>query len=90
MSKNGSREHSLAQRLSSSVLSRHKISILLVLILGGALRFYHLNGYGLWSDEFVTLMIVSKGTLTGLVRTCLEVPQPMPPLYFLLDKLRGS
>jgi len=87
MSKNGSREHSLAQRLSSSVLSRHKISILLVLILGGALRFYHLNGYGLWSDEFVTLMIVSKGTLTGLVRTCLEVPQPMPPLYFLLDKL---
>ncbi|PYV89822.1 MAG: hypothetical protein DMG05_12625 [Acidobacteria bacterium] len=88
MSKNDAfRKLTLAKRLSFSVLSRHKISILLILILGGVLRFYHLDGYGLWSDEFVTLMIVSKRSLTDLVRTCFQVPQPMPPFYFLLDKL---
>lgn len=50
------------------------------------LRFYHLDGYGLWSDEFVTLLIVSSKSLKELIQTCFEVPQPMPPLYFLANK----
>lgn len=57
-----------------------------VLLLAGSLRFYHLDGYGLWSDEFVTLMIVSTDSYTDLVKLCFEIPQPMPPLYFLLNK----
>ncbi len=54
--------------------------------LAAFLRFYHLDGYGLWSDEFVTLMIVSIKSYSELVKTCFEVPQPMPPLYFALNK----
>jgi hypothetical protein len=50
------------------------------------LRFYHLDGYGLWSDEFVTLLIVSSRSFKELIQTCFEVPQPMPPLYFLASK----
>ena len=57
-----------------------------ILLLAGILRFYHLDGYGLWSDEFVTLMIVSTDSYTDLVKLCFEIPQPMPPLYFLLNK----
>src|SRR5512134_2875155 len=65
-----------------------KIRLLLVaaLALCAFLRFYHLDGYGLWSDEFVTLLIVSSRAFKDLIQTCFEVPQPMPPLYFLADK----
>jgi 4-amino-4-deoxy-L-arabinose transferase-like glycosyltransferase len=63
------------------------VSLLLVLLFGVFLRFYHLDGYGLWSDEFVTLMIVLKSSWLELIRTCFQIPQPMPPLYFLLDRL---
>jgi len=63
------------------------VLLLLVLALGALLRFYHLDGYGLWSDEFVTLMIVSAKSWHELVRTCFEIPQPMPPLYFVLTRL---
>ena len=64
-----------------------RMSLVITLLLGCFLRFYHLDGYGLWSDEFVTLMIVSKTSWLELIRTCFEIPQPMPPLYFLLDRL---
>lgn len=57
-----------------------------LLLLAGSLRFYHLDGYGLWSDEFVTLMIVSTDSYADLIKLCFEIPQPMPPLYFLLNK----
>jgi|GEM_PF-2108295 4-amino-4-deoxy-L-arabinose transferase-like glycosyltransferase len=62
-------------------------SLLLVLLLACWLRFYRLDGYGLWSDEFVTLMIVSKARWLELVQTCFKIPQPMPPLYFILERL---
>ncbi|MFN8009181.1 MAG: glycosyltransferase family 39 protein [Terriglobia bacterium] len=57
-----------------------------VFCLAAFLRFYHLDGYGLWSDEFVTLMIVSADPYHQVLRLCFEIPQPMPPLYFLLEK----
>ena len=60
--------------------------LLLTLALCAFLRFYHLDGYGLWSDEFVTLLIVSSSSFQELVQTCFDVPQPMPPLYFLANK----
>src|SRR4030095_14558316 len=60
--------------------------LLLMLVLCAFLRFYHLDGYGLWSDEFVTLLIVSSRSFKDLIQTCFEVPQPMPPLYFLANK----
>ena len=65
-----------------------KIRSLLILTLSlcGFLRLYHLDGYGLWSDEFVTLLIVSAKSFRELIQTCFEVPQPMPPLYFLANK----
>ncbi|MCI0420061.1 MAG: glycosyltransferase family 39 protein [Acidobacteria bacterium] len=60
--------------------------LILALVLCAFLRFYQLDGYGLWSDEFVTLMIVSSKSYQELIQTCFEVPQPMPPFYFLANK----
>ncbi len=65
---------------------RTRLLLLLTLALCAFLRFYHLDGYGLWSDEFVTLLIVSSSSFQELVQTCFDVPQPMPPLYFLANK----
>ena len=65
---------------------RTRLLLLLTLALCAFLRFYHLDGYGLWSDEFVTLLIVSSSSFKELVQTCFDVPQPMPPLYFLANK----
>jgi Dolichyl-phosphate-mannose-protein mannosyltransferase len=65
---------------------RTRVLLLLTLALCAFLRFYHLDGYGLWSDEFVTLLIVSSSSFKELVQTCFDVPQPMPPLYFLANK----
>jgi 4-amino-4-deoxy-L-arabinose transferase-like glycosyltransferase len=81
---------SLAKTISRSILVEEKISVLVILALGGFLRLYHLDGYGLWSDEFVTEMIVSKDSLLDMVKTCFEIPQPMPPFYFLIDRLAVS
>ncbi len=66
---------------------RSHFLVALIIVLGGFLRFYHLNSYSLWSDEFVTLMIVSKSSYLDLIKTCFEVPQPMPPFYFLINKV---
>jgi uncharacterized membrane protein len=63
-----------------------RLVLILILTLAAFFRFYHLDGYGLWSDEFVTLMIVSKRSCAELIKTCFEIPQPMPPLYFLVNK----
>jgi 4-amino-4-deoxy-L-arabinose transferase-like glycosyltransferase len=65
---------------------RTRLILLLTLALCAFLRFYHLDGYGLWSDEFVTLLIVSSSSFKELIQTCFDVPQPMPPLYFLANK----
>ncbi len=77
-----------SHRLNESSVSRTAlwIGVGTILLLAGSLRFYHLNGYGLWSDEFVTLMIVSTDSYTDLIKLCFEIPQPMPPLYFVLNK----
>lgn len=66
---------------------KSRLVLALILLLGAFLRLFRLNGYGLWSDEFVTLMIVSKQSYDELIRTCFDIPQPMPPLYFALNKL---
>ncbi|HET6961904.1 MAG TPA: hypothetical protein VFJ27_05395, partial [Terriglobia bacterium] len=34
----------------------------------------------------MTLLIVSSKSIKELIQTCFEVPQPMPPLYFLANK----
>ena len=65
---------------------RTRLLVILALALCAFLRFYHLDGYGLWSDEFVTLLIVSSNSFKDLIQTCFDVPQPMPPLYFLVNK----
>jgi uncharacterized membrane protein len=65
---------------------RIRLLLIATLALCAFLRFYQLDGYGLWSDEFVTLLIVSSSSFKDLVQTCFEVPQPMPPLYFLANK----
>ena len=65
---------------------RIRLLLIATSALCGFLRFYHLDGYGLWSDEFVTLLIVSAKSFKELIQTCFEVPQPMPPLYFLANK----
>ena len=65
---------------------RIRLLLMVTLALCVFLRFYHLDGYGLWSDEFVTLLIVSSRSFKELIQTCFEVPQPMPPLYFLASK----
>ena len=67
-------------------LMKTRLPLILALALCAFLRFYHLDGYGLWSDEFVTLLIVSSKSFKDLIQTCFEVPQPMPPLYFLANK----
>jgi len=69
-----------------ATLMKIRLLLILTLALCGLLRFYHLDGYGLWSDEFVTLLIVSSKSFKDLIQTCFEVPQPMPPLYFLANK----
>ena len=75
------------KRWSQDQRGRNALSLILLVALACFLRFYHLDGYGLWSDEFVTLMIVSKSSWLELIRTCFKIPQPMPPLYFILDRL---
>jgi uncharacterized membrane protein len=67
---------------------RHTILLTLAMILlfGGFLRFYRIDGYGLWSDEFVTLQLAQNASYTSLIRDCFVIPQPIPPLYFLLTK----
>ena len=65
---------------------RFRLLLILTLALCAFLRFYQLDGYGLWSDEFVTLVIVSSKSFKDLIQTCFEVPQPIPPFYFLADK----
>jgi len=81
-----SNDFSSGRRGLSQVLALKSI-LAGILLLGCFLRFYHLDGYGLWSDEFVTLMIVSKSSCLELIRTCFKIPQPMPPLYFILNRL---
>ena len=65
---------------------RIRLLLMVTLALCAFLRFYHLDGYGLWSDEFVTLLIVSSKSFKEVIQTCFEVPQPIPPLYFLANK----
>ena len=60
---------------------------MLTLILAGFLRFYLLDLFGLSSDEFATLMIVSKHSFEDIIETCFVIPQPVPPFYFLFCKL---
>src|SRR5262245_47406177 len=69
------RQPSGHQRRISSHPMRIRLVLTLALALCVFLRFYRLDGYGLWSDEFVTLLIVSSQTFEEVVRTCFEVPQ---------------
>ncbi len=55
------------------------------MLLGAALRFYHLDDKSLWYDELGTAMYTAPDkSLLEVVRSPLEVPViPAPPLYFL-------
>ena len=64
-----------------------KLLLILILFVGGFLRLGHLNAYGLWSDEFVTLQLTQNASYSALIHDCFVIPQPIPPLYFLLTKL---
>jgi mannosyltransferase len=56
--------------------------LLLLTVLGGALRVYRLGANSLWVDEFATLKIVSR-PFAEILRTTAEV-NFCPPLYFWL------
>lgn len=61
--------------------------IILLVLLGGIIRFYGLDGKSLWRDEVETFIIASEdyGRLTEL---SLEMPYiPVPPLYFYATRL---
>jgi hypothetical protein len=58
-----------------------------IVLVGAFLRFYQIDGYGLWSDEFVTLQLADKASYGEVIRSCFEIPQPIPPLYFLAVKM---
>jgi tetratricopeptide (TPR) repeat protein/4-amino-4-deoxy-L-arabinose transferase-like glycosyltransferase len=63
--------------------------LILLLLLGAALRLYQLDGKGLWYDELGTALYTApEKPLRGVVRGPLEVPViPAPPLYFLTTYL---
>ena len=61
--------------------------LVLTLIIAGLLRFSLMELFGLSSDEFATLMIISKHSFGSIIQTCFLIPQPIPPFYFLLCKL---
>jgi 4-amino-4-deoxy-L-arabinose transferase-like glycosyltransferase len=69
------------------LLRKHPAPLVLTLIVAGFLRFYLLGFFGLSSDEFVTLMIVSKHSFDKIIETCFVISQPVPPFYFLLCEL---
>ncbi len=60
---------------------------MLTLVVAGFLRFYLVDRFGFSSDEFATLMIVSKESFDAIIETCFVISQPVPPFYFLLCKL---
>jgi 4-amino-4-deoxy-L-arabinose transferase-like glycosyltransferase len=64
-----------------------KLLLVAILLVGGFLRFGHLDAYGLWSDEFVTLQLTQNASYRALIHDCFVIPQPIPPLYFLITKL---
>ena len=66
--------------------SKVKLLLLLILLIAACLRFTLVDFFGLSSDEFATLMIVSRPSFKSVLQTSLVVPQPLPPLYFLLNK----
>ena len=68
-------------------LRKHPAPLVLTLIVAGFLRFSLLDLFGLSSDEFATLMIVSKESFHDIIETCIVISQPVPPFYFLLCKL---
>jgi hypothetical protein len=78
--------HAILQPLMRTKGFKRYLPLLLILVLGAFLRFYQMDGFGLWSDEFVTLQLATQPTYPAVVRTCFAIPQPIPPLYFLLEK----
>ena len=68
-------------------LRKHPAPLVLTLIVAAFLRFSLLDLFGFSSDEFATLMIVSKESFHDIIETCIVISQPVPPFYFLLCKL---
>ena len=57
-----------------------------VLCLAGFLRFYRIDGYGLWSDEFVTLLIFFHPILVGIDPILLRTSPAHAPSLFPVDQ----
>lgn len=64
----------------SGFVSRH--ALLLIVCLGGALRFGTIGTQGFWLDEQATLSVIQNGPLDLL--KAVQVGESNPPLYYLL------
>jgi hypothetical protein len=78
---------SINQSVKLSQRFNEKILLTLIVFLGVFLRLYKIDGFGLWVDEFATLMIDSKSSLLQIIKTCFHIPQPLPPVFFVFNKL---
>ena len=56
--------------------------LIVIVLLGALLRFYHLSGESLWTDEMISLSHTTASSLTSSVIT----KELMPPGYFILLK----
>lgn len=60
------------------------IPLFLILILAGLLRFYHLSGQSLWSDEGNSVALAQRGFAEIAQRTAFDIH---PPFYYWLLRL---
>lgn len=59
--------------------------LVLITALAAALRLYHLDARGLWTDEVFTALFASaENDLAAVARRSLSTPVPTPPLWFLI------
>lgn len=74
----------------SGFVCRH--ALLLIVCLGGALRFGTIGTQGFWWDELATLHVIQNGP--GDLLRAVEISESNPPLYYLLagawEKVFGS
>jgi hypothetical protein len=58
----------------------------LVLAISFFFRFFNIDGNSLWTDEFTTWLLSSQSRITDVFSLSFQIPQPVPPLYFLANK----
>ena len=63
---------------------RHKLLLLLIVVLGALFRFYNLDKNGLWFDEIGTLSVAKESFPLGIIDTLYHKDIHCPLFYFLL------